>query len=478
MVVARSMLLWLIVAIGYIVLPSLVAADEIRPTDPQMELQIQEQVRSDIRLRDAKLKIVVVAGVVTLKGELPSFSERSRVERLCNKIAGVKHVNNRIMIAAIAATDDDLQHLVQRRLASDPYLRSSRVHVEVDRSSVTLSGEVNSLNARRRAQWLIEQVRGVSRVRNELKLVDRLSGAARTASDNEILAAITDVVGEDKRLGQAIQFSVKDGVVVLHGQVSSVERKRFYRELIQRIRGVRQVENLLEVVYSSPIALRENANSIDDAATDIKFALETLLPSTAEDLHTGIGNDGIVISGTIPSLSQKQRVLRLAKAFGGRFRITDRIEIAISEDASPGVKTKLEEALASDVLLSDYKIGVTVNDGVVSLTGSVSRYADKTRATRIAATLPGVRSVENKVVVSWSPTLSDEELRESVQNRLARNRVTASVIDAIEVTVMEGRVTLSGQVTSWELRRQISQVALQTDGIRSIQNQIGVKLPD
>jgi hypothetical protein len=62
---------------------------DAKPMDQEVLLRIKQQLQSDIRLRDASLDIRVIAGQVTLQGELPSFLERNRLERICRRIQGV-----------------------------------------------------------------------------------------------------------------------------------------------------------------------------------------------------------------------------------------------------------------------------------------------------------------------------------------------------------------------------------------------------
>ena len=64
------------------------------------------------------------------------------------------------------------------RLADDPYLDASDVEVTVSAAEVTLSGSVDSCQARRRAEDLAEQVSGVSYVQNNIRVRSNSSGTA------------------------------------------------------------------------------------------------------------------------------------------------------------------------------------------------------------------------------------------------------------------------------------------------------------
>jgi osmotically-inducible protein OsmY len=59
---------------------------------------------------------------------------------------------------------------VNDRLSDDPYVDASEIDVSVSGGEVTLSGTVDSRNARRRAEDIAEQVSGVSHVQNNLRM--------------------------------------------------------------------------------------------------------------------------------------------------------------------------------------------------------------------------------------------------------------------------------------------------------------------
>ena len=466
--VRLSLLMWL----GLLMwLPWPVAVgQDAKPMDQEVLLRIKQQIQSDIRLRDASLDIRVMAGQVTLQGELPSFLERNRLERICRRIQGVDKVVDRIVIAPVPETDQDLQQAVERRLASDPVSRLANIRVETDGTIVRLSGTVPSLYERRHSQLLAEQVRGVSRVRNELTL--GTSGEpAEVVPDDMIIASIRKTLGEDARsLAQPIQVSVKDGVVTLEGEVDSQTRKRFYRDLIERMSGVRQVENRLEVRSAD----RENdarPPSINDAALDVQLALNAAQLVSGE-LHAHRSDERIAIAGTVDSLSQKQTIIRLAQAFASGYPVVDEMEVAVDDGSSARLESELSHVLTTDILLGDASIQVAIDQGVARLTGNVDRFADKVRAERLASTLKGIRAIDNQLNVDWTATISDGSLKQRIEERLKRNRDTADSVHTINLTVEQGRVTLTGRVPSWEIRRQLAAVVSGTDGIRSFENRL------
>jgi len=121
------------------------------------------------------------------------------------------------------------------------------------------------------------------------------------------------------------------------------------------------------------------------------------------------------------------------------------------------------------------QIGVEVKDGVVTLAGEVSSYAEKWNAERAAQRVNGVKAlaVEMEVKLSTFGKRSDADIAESAKNILG---LTSSLPgDTIKVMVEGGWLTLSGQV-EWQYQRQDAASSLRyLPGVTGVSNQIAIK---
>jgi osmotically-inducible protein OsmY len=121
-------------------------------------------------------------------------------------------------------------------------------------------------------------------------------------------------------------------------------------------------------------------------------------------------------------------------------------------------------------------IGVAVNDGVVTLTGHVSTYAEKLAVERAAKRVSGVRAVAQEITVRFprDKKLSDDEIAKRALNLL---RWDVSVPDNVKVIVENGLVTLPGAV-DWQYQKAAAEAAIQKlAGIATVLNSIKVKRP-
>jgi osmotically-inducible protein OsmY len=125
--------------------------------------------------------------------------------------------------------------------------------------------------------------------------------------------------------------------------------------------------------------------------------------------------------------------------------------------------------------LREDEIGVTVRDGVVTLTGFVPDYAQRRVAAKAAERVVGVRAVAQELVVKVPEAAqrSDTELAHQVVNALAWD---IEVPDGkIKARVENGWVTLEGEV-DWQYQRGSAERAVRyLTGVRGVNNMVTIK---
>ena len=120
------------------------------------------------------------------------------------------------------------------------------------------------------------------------------------------------------------------------------------------------------------------------------------------------------------------------------------------------------------------KIGVTVTDGIVTLTGHVPIYVERSIAERVAKRVHGVRRLLNEIVVDQPSKhrRSDDELAAAAAHAIAWH---AHVPPArVTATANDGHLILEGTV-DWRFQRAAAEHAVHDmHGVRSIDNRIRV----
>jgi len=123
------------------------------------------------------------------------------------------------------------------------------------------------------------------------------------------------------------------------------------------------------------------------------------------------------------------------------------------------------------------EIGVEVDQGIVTLTGTVSSYPKLMTAAEIAADVAGTKGVANGLSVRTPDMTSpnDTELASAVRNALKWDVSVPE--EKIEVIVRKGVVTLTGTVDYWFERRAAADRVMSLTGVSAINNHITVVPP-
>ncbi|MNJ45640.1 periplasmic protein [compost metagenome] len=120
-------------------------------------------------------------------------------------------------------------------------------------------------------------------------------------------------------------------------------------------------------------------------------------------------------------------------------------------------------------------IGVTVEDGVVTLSGHVSSYAQKIAAERTVKAIKGVRALAEEIEVRLNK--GEGTADDTIANRALKILAWSSDanVDAIKVTVRHGRITLEGEV-DWQYQKEVMEHAVwRLSGVVGVDNLITLR---
>jgi osmotically-inducible protein OsmY len=135
----------------------------------------------------------------------------------------------------------------------------------------------------------------------------------------------------------------------------------------------------------------------------------------------------------------------------------------------------VQNAIKWEPLLHAAEIGVTVKDGVVSLTGVVDSYAKKMEAENAAKKVVGVMALVEKIEVTLPSSLikSSVEIAAEVLRTLKSNWSVPE--EKISVKVEDGWVTLEGEL-GWNYQKEAAKRAITyLTGVTGVTNNIKIK---
>lgn len=128
-----------------------------------------------------------------------------------------------------------------------------------------------------------------------------------------------------------------------------------------------------------------------------------------------------------------------------------------------------------DARVQPNEVGVSVKDGIVTLTGYVDSYTKKWAAEERAHRVAGVKAVANDIQVRLpgSSERTDADLAAAARRALEWNTLVPA--DRVRITVSSGFVTLEGDV-DWQYERDAAERAVRNlVGVKGVSNLIRVK---
>ncbi len=178
----------------------------------------------------------------------------------------------------------------------------------------------------------------------------------------------------------------------------------------------------------------------------------------------------IVLRGLVPAVAAI--LLTISPSFVAPHSAT-----ALAQSADAGKDTQIQADIQNNVLKkSQFKnVKASVQNGIVTLTGTVDVYDQKADVDKRAHRVKNVKGVENEVEVA-GPEIPDGQLQDKLVRAIQYDRVGygTTAFNAIGVSVQNGVVTLSGTAYGPVDADSAVAVAANTKGVKDVINDIQV----
>jgi len=213
-------------------------------------------------------------------------------------------------------TDAEIRLDVERELQWDPSIDDRRIGVAVTNGVVTLTGDVAHYSARLTAEDIVKRISGVRAIANDIqvKLAD-----AGMRTDTDIAGAAANALKWDALLiGVQIKPVVKDGWVMLSGQVSWGYQRTAAENAVRNLIGVKGVGNQITVM--SNVKATDVKQKIEDA-----FKRHAVLD--AKDIEVNVDRATVILKGHVHSWQELEDASRAAWAAPGVIAVDNRLSV-------------------------------------------------------------------------------------------------------------------------------------------------------
>lgn len=212
------------------------------------DLQIQKDVIEEIRwepfLNSSEIGVAVKNGIVTLSGQVDSYSKKIIAEKAAKRVSGVRAVAEDIQVGVLPGlrkTDTEIAEAVLNALRWNSAVRDEKIKIKVEDGNVKLEGEVEWEYQRSSIRSAIENLAGV---RSIVNLVTVKPKTTPTEIQQKIEAAFQRSATVD---AGKITAEVIGSKVILRGEVRSFAEKEDAELAAWNAPGVTSIESKLEI---------------------------------------------------------------------------------------------------------------------------------------------------------------------------------------------------------------------------------------
>jgi osmotically-inducible protein OsmY len=214
-------------------------------------------------------------------------------------------------------------------------------------------------------------------------------------TDAEIERDVRDALNSDVRIdGRDVDVVVQDGVIRLLGAVPDANQKTVAREVTARIKGVRNV--ILRELAVTPTTKREDP----EIAADVTAALTRDSIVDERHIEVSAANGIIYLRGIVDSYTERKSAEADARTIPGVLDVIDEVTVTLAYSRSDdAIVSDVRMALQSNIAGDLSRIQLSVEKGVVHLTGSVATVALRWLVDEAIRWTPGVADVVNDLEV-------------------------------------------------------------------------------
>ncbi len=213
-----------------------------------------------------------------------------------------------------------------------------------------------------------------------------------------------------------------------------------------------------KVIATDPPSDKDITYAVDD---ELLFNATT--PSYMIDVKTDQGV--VTLSGSVSNILAKDRAVEIAKTVKGVRAVVDEIQVNTPYRSNADLEKDVKDALLRDPATDSYKINVSADDGMVTLTGTVDSWQEKQLSEFVAKGVIGVKGIANDIKISYKTERPDSEIQKDIEEEFKNDvRIDGALIN---VSVKDGNVTLSGIVGS-AAEKSLASSNAWTSGVYSV----------
>ncbi len=213
-------------------------------------------------------------------------------------------------------------------------------------------------------------------------------------SDAQLKRDITSELEWDPSVNATnVGVAVKEGVVTLTGHLETYAEKHAIERAVQRVEGVQALAVELDVKLDPG---HQRSDSDIAAAAESALQWHALVPD--DRVRVKVEKGWVTLSGEVDWEFQRASAEKAVRPLTGVVGLSNAITLKVK--TTPGnISTRISDALARQAEREAKGIEVKVSGSVVTLSGKVHSWAERTAAQGAAWSAPGITQVVNRLSV-------------------------------------------------------------------------------
>ncbi|MBE0548641.1 MAG: BON domain-containing protein [Rubrivivax sp.] len=190
-----------------------------------------------------------------------------------------------------------------------------------------------------------------------------------------------------------VGVAVKEGVVTLTGHLETYAEKHAIERAVQRVEGVRALAVELDVKLDPG---HQRSDSDIAAAAESALQWHALVPE--DRVRVKVEKGWVTLGGEVDWEFQRVSAEKAVRALTGVVGLSNGITLKVKTTPA-NISTRIRDALARQAEREAKSIEITVSGSVVTLSGKVHSWAERTAAQGAAWSAPGITQVVNRLSV-------------------------------------------------------------------------------
>ena len=232
--------------------------------------------------------------------------------------------------SARADTDDRIESSAKKSHVFKTYLKDDAIKIASKDGAVVLTGTVATSSHKSLAEDTVEGLPGVKSVDNRLKV--KGDGPAEH-SDGWLSTKVKSTLLFHRNVrATKTDVNVKDGIVTLTGEASSMAQKELTTEYAKDVEGVKDVVNEMTIAKTPAKPDETMGEKIDDASITAQVKSSLLSHRSTSAIKTKVQTTAgvVTISGVAKNAAEKSLVTKLASDIEGVTSVVNKMTIELA----------------------------------------------------------------------------------------------------------------------------------------------------